>query len=299
MDASEGTAGGGFGRHGAWAWLERHARWVLAVYTVLLVLGTHWPNLELVLPPEQPHPLHQVLRLDKVFHVVGFGGLMLLLILAGLGGRGRPWAGRCAVALGIGVVFSLVDELTQGLMAGREVSVTDIVTNLIALLGVYILALLPAEREPRPAPRGLAVGVTVSLPLLVLLGLSPAVISWAIALKDTVLGDGPGHLHPIDHIGHGVMATALAVVVFVVWPMASRRPRRSAGLALLALFASAPLLEVAQHFTGRSPQWQDVLAHDIGLLLAMIWWAARLSWSPGLREPAPGTAAATGISPPA
>lgn len=276
-----------------WAWLERHARIVLPVYATCMVLGTHWPNLQFIPPPEDPTPLHGVLKLDKVLHTAGFGGLMVLLILAGIGGRERSWMSRCAVALGIGVVYAFVDEITQGLMAGRVVSLTDIVINLIAMLGVYLLALLPAEREPRPAPRGLKVMLAVSLPVLGLLALSPAVMVWAVQKKNELLGTDFTHLHPIDQIAHGVLATVLAVVIFVVWPMASRRPRRAAAITLLILFAGAPLLEVVQHFIGRSAQWQDVLAHDIGLLLAMMWWAARLSWSPGLREPATiaGTAA--------
>lgn len=296
---------GNLGKHSralwrAWIWLGRYARPLLATYVVCLVMGTHWPNLEIIPPPEQPHPLHSILKLDKVWHVIGFGGLMVLLILAEVGGRGRPWTWRCVSALVVGVVFSITDELTQGLMPGREVSASDLVTNLLVVLGVYLLALLPAEREPTPVPNGIRLAVWLSLPVLGLLMLWPNVTQATIHWLWNQ-GVRLSHLHMLDEIAHGVVSSGLSVAVFVMWPMASRRPRRSAAMAIGLLALSGPGVEVAQHFSGRGAQWQDVLAHAIGLLLAMMWWAARLSWSPRLREPAtpPSPAAAPGMSPPA
>ncbi len=263
---------------GVWPWLDRHARLVLAGYWVLLAAGTHWPNLRVLDPPQDPSPLHDVLKPDKLWHVIGFGGLMVLLLLAGLGGRNRPWRGRCAIALLIAVVYSVVDELTQGLMPGRTVNASDLVTNLIVVLGVYLLAVLPDERgrDPGPPPRKLRIGLVVALPVLAVLALSPWVMARLLELKNGPLGMGPVQLHPLDWIGHGVLASIISVVVILAWPMASRRPRRAAAAALGVLLLAGPGLEVAQHFSGRSVEWEDALAHAIGVLLAMMWWAARL-----------------------
>lgn len=268
-----------------WGWLNRHARVVLAVYWVWLVAMTHWPNLSIIPPKETPGPLDDVLKLDKVGHAGTFGLLMVLLILAGLGSRGRSWVGRCAVALGVGVCFAVVDELTQGFVPGRTVNAGDLLANLVAMLGVYVVAILPSARERRAAPRWLWWTLIVSVPVLALLALSPAVMHQALVWKAELLGKGRSNFHPVDHIIHGVLASALSVAVIVIWPMASARPRRAAVLAIVMLVGSAPAIEVAQHFTGRSVEWQDELAHVIGVLLAMMWWAARLSWSPTLREP--------------
>ncbi|MFN3167580.1 MAG: VanZ family protein [Phycisphaeraceae bacterium] len=282
-------------------WLERHGRWLLAGYWLALAVGTHWPNLSLMPEQDEPWVFEDVLKTDKLFHAMGFGGLMALLILAEVGGRGRPWARRCGAALVVGVVYAVLDELTQGLVPGREVNLADVVSNLLAVVGVYLLAVLPAERaEPRKPPRTLLWLLGLSLPALGALALSPAVMhqarAWARALSDGARSS----VHPFDHVMHGVLAVALSVVVIVVWPMSSRRPRRSAAWALAVLILAGPALEVVQHYTGRSVQWQDALAHAIGVLLAMMWWAARLSCSPSLRAsagPAGRGAAAPGIGP--
>lgn len=289
-DGGEGNSLGGQAREGrAWFGLlrglvVRHARVLLAVYGLCLVVGTHWPNLSLIAPREEPWVFEDVLKFDKVLHATGFSGLMVLLILSEVGGRGRPWARRCGAALIVGVVFALVDELTQGWVPGRTVNLSDILTNLLAMVGVYVLAMLPGEQpEPSRAPRSLIWALGMSLPVLAVLSLSPGVMRLAVAWKRALLNSDADHLHPADHVLHGVLAVVLSVVVIVVWPMASHRPRRSGFFALLLLILAGPVLEVTQHYTGRSVQWQDELAHAIGVLLAMMWWAARLSCSPGLR----------------
>jgi VanZ family protein len=274
---------------------------VLAGYWLALALGTHWPYLPVDAEPPEPWVFQDVLKPDKLMHAAGFGGLMALLILAGVGGRGRPWARRCGVALMVGGVYAIADELTQGFSPGRSVNAGDAVTNLLAVFGVYLLAMLPAERaEPGRAPRTLWWMLGLSLPVLGVLALSPTVMRWVRAWAQALANGGPESIHPFDHILHGVLAVALSVVVIVAWPMASRRPRRAAFGALLALILAGPGLEVVQHYTGRSVQWQDALAHEIGVLLAMMWWAARLSCSPGLRAscgPAGRGTVAPGIGP--
>ncbi len=268
---------------GVWGWLDRQAWWVLWVYGLCLLAGTHWPNLEIIPPAENPGPLQHVIKLDKVWHVLGFGGLMVLLILAGLGGRRRSWAGRCGVAWLLGLGYAVLDEWTQGFMAGRTISGSDLVTNLIAMTGVTLLALLPKRWGAHRSPRGLRVVLVLLFPVLGVLALSAGLMD---RLNKWLWNEGYriGHLHPYDWIVHGVVSTGLSVALIAVWPMASRRPRRAALLLLVMLTLSAPALEVAQHYSGRGVEWQDVLSHEIGVLLAMMWWTARLLLSPRLRE---------------
>lgn len=268
-----------------WGLLEGHARWVLAVYWLCLAIGTHWPNLLLLPPNGKPTPLQLILSIDKPLHAIGFSGLMVLLILAGIGGRNKPWPRRCAIALAIGVGYSLVDEFTQSLVPGRSVNTSDVVTNFLAMLTVYLLAILPAKRDPKPVPWRLVLAIGLALPLLVVLTLSPWVMEQFIEFKRSIWGPRMKATHPIDHLAHGVVSLVLSVSVIVIWPMTSRRPRLHGGLAILLLVLAGPGVEVAQHFTGRGVEVADMLAHWIGVLVAMTWWAIRLAKSPTYEDP--------------
>ena len=83
--------------------LSRVALIALAVYWPMLAVGTHWPNLRL--PQAPAHRLQEVLQVDKLAHLVGFGGLMVLVLLSGLVGLRQAWPTRCAwAALGLPVL---------------------------------------------------------------------------------------------------------------------------------------------------------------------------------------------------
>lgn len=266
--------------------LARHARWLLWVYWLALALGTHWPELQVVPEPAEPGPLDPILRPDKLLHFAAFSGLMVLLVMSGLGARGRSWTGSCGVALVIGLAYAVVDELTQGLSKGREVDISDLLTNAIAVLGVYILALLPADREPRKVPRKVKWALAIGTPLVMVVVLAPGGMVWAVLLKEWITGEDSLSPHPHDYIIHGLFGLVVSVAAIVIWPMTSRRPRRAAVVALPALLLMAPAIEIAQHYTGRSVEEADALSHAIGVFMAMIWWAVRLTRSPELRRPA-------------
>jgi putative peptidoglycan lipid II flippase len=244
----------------------------LALYWPALAAGTHWPNLPM---PEAPaHPLDAVLQLDKVIHVLAFGGLMLLVLHSSLSVPGRPWSVRCVVALAISLAYAVLDEWTQGFMAGRTVSLADLVTNALAILGVYLVARQP-KRQAKPKRIGVAFWLAIAvLPLALFTLLSPWMMDQLVSLKRAIIPPGLLPFRRLDYISHGVGAFVASLVIIKLWPGTSKRPRRDTALALLLLILSGPGVEVLQHFTGRGVQGLDVLGHSIGVLIAMILWAA-------------------------
>jgi len=262
--------------------LCRLARPVLWVYWACLAAGTHWPNLMLTPPGAETHPLGSILKVDILLHGSGFGGLMLLLILSGLGGRSRPWIGRCTVALAIGFVYAMVDELTQHFIPGRSVTLSDLVINYLAMLGVYLIAILPSRREPAPRSRALLWTFVAAVPVLLFLALSPWAMQQMIQMRTLLIGHRITHPHPYDYMAHGVLAAVVSVMVIVLWPMSVRHPRPSAVAAMLIMVLAGPGIEVLQYFTDRGVEEADATAHGIGVLLAMMWWARRLASSPEL-----------------
>ncbi|MFK7788193.1 MAG: VanZ family protein, partial [Phycisphaeraceae bacterium] len=222
--------------------------------------------------------LEEVLMLDKVAHTVAFGGLMVLVLLSGLGKHRLKWTMRCAVALAICMSYAVVDELTQDWMDGRKVSVADLVTNFIAILGVYLVARQPKTRSHGGASRFILWPMILVLPFLIYGLASPLAMREAIKLKrsvyDSIIEPGTLDIGRLDYITHGIIAFFVSLVVIVVWPAASKRPRRATAAALIVLLLSGPAVEVMQHFTGRGVQGGDVLGHSIGVLLVMMGWAA-------------------------
>lgn len=251
--------------------LQRVAGVALCVYWPLLAIMTHWPNLKL--PQRPPYPLQGVLQLDKLAHVVGFGGLMTLLLMSGLGRR-LSWTMRCAVMLGICLAYAVADELSQHPLPGRTVSVADLTANFVAIIGVYLVARQPKRCEDRRVPWLLLGPMLLVTPFLIVGLLSTSVNGYVVGLQHRLLAGSEYQHARLDHIGHGVMSFTIAILLFLVWPVCSRRPRRATAIALLIMLLSGPVIEVMQHFTGRGVQAKDVLGHSIGVLIAMIAWAA-------------------------
>jgi len=91
-------------------------RWALAAYAVVLTVATHWPKLDL--PGQQSVPL----GLDKWMHVLAFGVLAVLIVLA------RPFACiRRTVVWGtaMALAYAGLNECTQSLMPGRTFDPLD------------------------------------------------------------------------------------------------------------------------------------------------------------------------------
>ena len=248
------------------------ARLVLAVYWPLLFAGTHWPNIDI---PDMPsHPLELVLQFDKTAHVISFGGLMVLLLLANLTGKRLAWPLKCFLAMVICLVYALIDELTQSQVAGRSVASADMIANAVGIIGVYLIARQPRRSPPRRIPGWVLWPLILALPFAAAGLLSPSIMSQAIDIKRELwraydLDTGRMRM---DYWAHGVFSFVAAAITFAIWPARSHRPRRATLISLLVLLLSGPLVEVAQYFTGRGVQALDVLAHSIGVLAAMVLW---------------------------
>lgn len=98
---------------------SRIARWLKAVtgaYTVILLIGTHYPD------PGRFVPLDATG--DKPLHFLAYG---LLALLAGASvAAGGGWGFRRAVALALGLAaFGVLDEVTQPFFPPRTADVRD------------------------------------------------------------------------------------------------------------------------------------------------------------------------------
>lgn len=266
-------------------WLTRTARWLLVFYWPALLYATHFPKTKKPEPEEAWTPIQTVTPPDKLNHLVAFSLLMLLLVLAGPLSKGRSWVGRCLIALTIGATYAAIDEITQRLAPGRDVDPTDLLANIFAVLGVYILAILPNKREPgrRSGQLVFAFGILLIAHLCLLL--IPPLNAWAVNLVNQLSATPDPTVFGLTDVLYSFASAILTVMLIVIGPMSSRSPRFWAGALMLALIAFGPLVEIAQHLGGRPSYAKDLYAHGIGVLMAMIWWAIVLTRSPKLRQP--------------
>lgn len=252
--------------------LSHWARIALMVYWPALAVGTHWPNISL--PPTPAHPFKAVLQIDKLAHLVGFSGLMALVLLSGIIGRKQTWIVRCTWALWLCLGYAVVDELSQGLLAGRRtVSLADLTANTIAILSVYLIARQPRRQQKRSITRWIVWPMLLAIPPIMYGLLSTEAMSKLSSIKRDLIAPGTLPLHRLDHLAHGVIAFGVSVVVLALWPIATRRPRLITAFALLLLLGSGPGVEIMQYYTGRGVEAKDVFGHSIGVLIAMIGWA--------------------------
>lgn len=121
--------------------LQPESRALLVFFTLLLLVATHWPALEIKGP---------VSRTDLVLHAGVFCVWTWLLYAAGLVGVGRRGlrgsnARRLVLTAIAGVAFACFDELTQPLM-GRIYDPLDLLANFAGvLLAVGAIALLQRQ----------------------------------------------------------------------------------------------------------------------------------------------------------
>jgi VanZ family protein len=132
---------------------RRLAIGVVAVYASMLILGTHWPRLQL---PQLP----TFFSLDKVLHFSGYGMLTLLLLSLPTGIFRRPeggyrspaWLAATCIFLAVACV-SFLDEVTQPLVS-RDMDAVDwacdvsgSLTALILVAGAIAIGSLSANRS--------------------------------------------------------------------------------------------------------------------------------------------------------
>ncbi|XAM01299.1 VanZ family protein [Phycisphaeraceae bacterium D3-23] len=244
----------------------------LVVYWATLAALTHWPSLSAVESPiraaDDPYRLMQQ---DKPAHLLVFGGLAVLLILAKPFGKHRSHIATALLATGVALVYAVIDEVTQGFFADRTVSHSDVLANFIGITGVLLLALTPA-RDPRPT----------------------AWVDWKASVRGvSYLGAfalGGALLAATRMVGretyaiHAVVAAWITLALLRGTPVVPRSPRLRALLVCGAVAATVALGEIAQAFSGMMFSQSEVLYGEIGLLVAMLLWSARLAFVDPLAE---------------
>lgn len=245
------------------------SRIVLAGYWLLLATSTHFPSSAFGPPsegraPDDPFILFQH---DKASHLIGFGGLALMLILARpLGARKGPILNTLAAA-GIAIAYAPLDEFTQGIIGHRHVSWSDLLANMLAIVGMTMLALTP-RHAPRSrgasTRRGLG-AFAGGLSLLALGGLLLAITRTTGRQAEAV---------------HLFAAGALAITLLRRPPIVSGQPRMSAALIGAGVGLTLVGTEVVQAFARLPFSRTEVMFGAIGLLIVMAGWSLRLAFGP-------------------
>jgi putative peptidoglycan lipid II flippase len=107
-------------------------RIVFALYWLAIATGTHWPRLDLEAAVHMKGKWTFFIPIDKVAHVTGFGGLAFLALMAELL---APGVRRRVVKTGLIIsAYSIIDELTQVFVPGRDVGLDDMLASNIGVL---------------------------------------------------------------------------------------------------------------------------------------------------------------------
>ncbi len=239
----------------------RSARRMLAIYWVLLAIGSHLPALSFGENSNQVG----MFQVDKTLHVIGFAGLAWLLFRSKLFGRRVGWFGHAFLATLIAGGYALVDEYTQQ-WTGRDVSYSDVVAGVIGILGVFVVL-----TAPRPGRRAgwyvwsCRVLAYAGLAGLAVLAFAPQGNHWIGKVIRMFVRPWPD----IDKAGHFYISAAVTLVLSQCYPLGVNRPRLSLFVTILAVGLSGPIIETVQSYTGRSVEMTDLYAHQLGLLAAL------------------------------
>ncbi|MEE9211161.1 MAG: murein biosynthesis integral membrane protein MurJ [Phycisphaeraceae bacterium] len=298
--------------------LRRRARLLLAFYWPALAVATHWPHLTALetVGPTTVQP-------DKIMHFVGYVLLTVLVVHAQPLGRARSLVVNLVVGTLIVAAYAYVDELTQSPF-GRQASSADLATNLVAVLVAFAAMLMSpgGVAQTRSAVWGDApkaqigrgtliarVTIVVLLPLVAMLlfrrqygqDLSVLVTIWP------GVGWQRGMAVPVDTAAH-FAGSALAIFLLAAARPAGRaRPWIGLVVAILIVAGSAPLIEVIQARFGRSVEFRDMVAHELGTAVglgiclffavpATLWRRIRKNFKPQAPSPKPQVSTPTFVA---
>ena len=111
-------------------------RLALAIYWAILITVTHLPGINKSTTPDWG-----ALPFDKTMHVLTFGGLAGWLCWSRFIRRAGPWP-NAALAAGIGMIYGVLEEMTQPWF-GRTNDPGDLIADALGLLiGATLSALL-------------------------------------------------------------------------------------------------------------------------------------------------------------
>ncbi len=240
------------------------ARALLAGYWVLLAIGSHWPRLSLFPQAEK----EAVFQVDKSLHVLAFAGLAWLMIRAKIAGRRATPAWTATAVGGLALFYAGVDEWTQH-WAQRQVSLSDVTASAIGVLAVVLVGSM-SRRSTLPTAavwtaRLLWLLTAVSILVLALPPSGNRLTHRLLALFTPTWGG-------IDKPCHFFAAIVMTWLLAAAYPAGVRRPRCGAFVTILVMGLSAPMIELAQAFTGRGVEAADIFAHELGFLVALLVW---------------------------
>ncbi len=236
------------------------ARIGLAIYWPVLALATHWPRLDLKLPDFDG-------KTDKIMHFGAFALLTLLLVNARLTGRAVKPRANLLWACVIAIVYATVDEVTQGYFQ-RTVSLADWWWNMLAITAVAV-----AQGLTISAWRGRTVTMwfcRAALALAVPFGLVMA-LTRGNSLAGLVVPLLPsfGFSVTADKLAHFFAAMILTWLLYGAAPLGAKRRLLNATLALGLSASISPAIEYAQTFVHRNFEVDDMVAHYLGMALAV------------------------------
>ncbi len=247
-------------------WLTRVSRPALAIYWPTLVYLTHMPESEAInavlKPVERFNP-------DKFLHFGTFVLLTVLIVFAAPLGRRASYTSNLAVGCLVAVVYALLDEMTQAPF-GRTASGADVSADLLAVSTVYLVLML-THASRRSTPWLTLMARVVFAALLPLSGVFLFTPRFGIEKMPLI----PRWLPKVggDHVAHFVAALAVTLLIAAAAPCGIARRRANAWLTFGGMLVAGPIIEWMQAtFFKRSAEWEDLIGHTLGVLVAAAAW---------------------------
>ncbi len=240
----------------------RSCRIQLAVYWILLAIGSHLPQLIIGEHTNQVG----VFQIDKTLHVIAFALLTWLLYRARLFGSKRSGFGHVLIATGIATIYALIDEYTQG-FTGRNVSLSDIVAGLIGILGVFLILTAPPPRPKIGQFTKLMRSASI-LVIALIIGIEfDFLIDQFLFTEFALMTDSK--LFRIGPHGRFYLVAVVTLMFIIAKPLGQSRPGWGIGLSIIAIGLAGPIIESVRPFAGHDARMADLYAHQLGLLAAM------------------------------
>lgn len=244
------------------------SRLMLLIYWPMLALATHWPRLN---PQIAGHSMGD-LYLDKPIHLMAFG------LLEGLMFRALPMGRACSLRVNllgsilITSTYAYIDEYTQ-VFTDRHFSTTDLLFNMIGILAAMGLS-VARVRDDHPSPPDNTFMARLSIIAITPLCLLAAFLPNMTFEAPFGLPMGPVYGDRIemrgDHLVHIFVAFCGTWLLSWAMPAGRTRPKSSIVMAVCTVALSGLVVELVQRHTGRGYELSDLVAHLVGVLLAIL-----------------------------
>ncbi len=251
---------------------DRHdplgARLALLIYWPALMICTHWQGLHVQL---QAHGLGEW-YLTKPFYVLALGILQGLLFWSLPLGRAGQFRLNLIASVWVAAAYAYCSEYAQ-ILFDQPFSTTNLLCSMIGIcIAMWLMAARVRDHQTERCDNVLLARLIfiLFLPMGLLMALMPS-LSFDVPIG---LPMGPTFADRVemrgDHLLH-LFAAFSAVWLFAAMRLLGRsRPKMGIALAIVLQIAAAPILELVQQKIGRGFEWSDLIAHEIGVLLALL-----------------------------